>query len=57
MKQSGDERAVAILEPLTRGSSRGCGLLGLGACPPACPKEAKKMRDVVAQVKQRLEGD
>jgi len=54
VKQSGDQRAVDILEPLTRGTSKGCGFLGLGACPSQCPKQAKAMRDAVDDVKQRL---
>ena len=57
VEQSGDERAVAVLEPLARGSSRGCGFLGLGACPPACPKQAKEIRETVDAVKARLERD
>lgn len=54
VEQSGDERAIAILEPLTRGSSRGCGLFGLGACPPACPKQAQEMKKAIDAVQARV---
>lgn len=57
VKQSGDERAVAILEPLTRGTSRGCGMFGLGGCPPPCGKHAKDMKEAIADVQSRSKGD
>jgi tRNA A-37 threonylcarbamoyl transferase component Bud32 len=53
VESDGDQRAVAVLQPLTRGRSSGCGLLRLQACPAACPNQAAAMKAAIAAVKAR----
>ncbi|MBW2453463.1 MAG: serine/threonine protein kinase [Deltaproteobacteria bacterium] len=49
----GDHRCVALLRPLTIGRKRGCGLLGLGACPARCRAQAAKMRQTIQAIESR----
>jgi tRNA A-37 threonylcarbamoyl transferase component Bud32 len=49
----GDERAAAHLRPLVKGSGRGCGMFGLGACPARCAAEAARMREAIAAIEAR----
>jgi serine/threonine-protein kinase len=55
-KREGDERAAAVLRPLMVPRKRGCGILGLGACPPRCPAQASKMRAAVKAIAARTGG-
>ena len=53
VESDGDERSVAILEPLTIGRSSGCGFLKLGACPAQCGSDAGRMRKAIQTVRAR----
>jgi serine/threonine protein kinase len=50
----GDERSVAILQPLGVSSKRGCGKKKRMPCPAACPAEAERYLDAVSKIKARL---
>ncbi|RLB62917.1 MAG: hypothetical protein DRI90_08000 [Deltaproteobacteria bacterium] len=52
----GDDRCIKLLRPLTVGRKRGCGLLGLGSCPPACRSEAAKMRQTIQAIQGRTKN-
>jgi tRNA A-37 threonylcarbamoyl transferase component Bud32 len=47
----GDERVIAILAPLTTGTPKGCGFLGLGACPAPCWKDATAMKRAMQTIR------
>jgi hypothetical protein len=49
----GDERSVAILQPLGVSSKRGCGKKKRMPCPAACPAEAERYLDAVSKIKAR----
>jgi len=53
-ERHGDARSAQQLEPLTRGAKRGCGLLGLGSCPPPCgATNTTKIRAAVHAIRAR----
>jgi hypothetical protein len=47
----GDERVIAILQPLVTGKDRGCGFLGLGSCPAPCWQEASAMKKTIQAIR------
>ncbi|MCC6526931.1 MAG: hypothetical protein IT373_30060, partial [Polyangiaceae bacterium] len=53
---AGDLRAVAILQPLTVGASKGCGFLSLASCPAQCAAEAQDMQRAIQAIRARNPG-
>ncbi len=52
----GDNRAAALLSPLTISPRRGCGRSRREACPPPCPEEAGAIRASIARIMSRGQG-
>ena len=47
----GDDRVIAILQPLVTGTPKGCGFLGLGSCPAPCWQEAADMKKAIQAIR------
>lgn len=52
--REGDERAIAVLEPLATGTDDGCGPYKRRPCDPSCEDEADAFRATNAAIRARL---
>jgi serine/threonine-protein kinase len=52
-EKEGDERSAKLLRPLLVAPRRGCGFLGMQACPARCPKDEVAIRKAVKAIDAR----